>query len=840
MGNVNRINDFQGFLEKNKATFGKHTSQRIFILGTGPSVNQVDISLLKGETVVATNVFTEHPQFTEIAPQYYVTADPRFYQADADGGVLSTFLKIIGKIQKASDRTKLFLPLNYAYHLRNLTELQKLDINWFLYGQNIDPLAKIDFSQAIPPLGQNILNIALMLAFHLDASEIYLTGFDHGGVVKTFDKIKHHFYKKLATDDSSKQIYSSADLERCMFTHLNQLQILKRYLEKYHISLFTTSKDGGFKMFPYVRYSSLFRERLTSITKLSESCRVEDKVNQANPALTQLEKVGEYPKNYFQKLGEYYEALGDKQRAEKAYSEEGLLYGNPETSLDRSTRQTIVDVIKDFVIADGDAECCQVYSKGTWQSYSRSGFWQKVEQYSGLFSSYCQPGSLILFIKQTDINLLAAFIGAIHAGMRPALLSPKTRKIAETEYHRKVDHILEQTEAKYIFSDTLSSDHSFEGVKLLTPDMSHVKIKPASNDSEIALAQFSSGSTGLQKAVFISHGALIKHMKNYGDAIALTEQDRIVSWLPLYHDMGLIACFLMPLMRGVPFMIMDPFDWLTRPQLLFDAIATYRCSLCYLPNFAFHVLANKCQSVDFSSMRMFVNCSEPARDSSQQLFLQKFPGLKKENIAVCYALAENTFAVSQTPVAQAPVSKTLNGKKILSCGQIIPDTKVKIINANNDGIGEVAICGDSLFSYFLGGTVEKTEGYYPTGDLGFIDNDELFITGRIKDLIIINGKNFYPQDIEHCVSEVEGVYPGRVVCFGVENYVTGTEQLVILLETNANADSNKVLRNIHQNTLSEFEVIPITEILPYMTLVKTSSGKVSRTRNRELYLARNK
>ena len=107
-------------------------------------------------------------------------------------------------------------------------------------------------------------------------------------------------------------------------------------------------------------------------------------------------------------------------------------------------------------------------------------------------------------------------------------------------------------------------------------------------------------------------------------------------------------------------------------------------------------------------------------------------------------------------------------------------------------------------------------------------------------MIIINGKNFYPQDIEHCVSEVEGVYPGRVVCFGVENYVTGTEQLVILLETDTNADSNKVLRNIHQNTLSEFEVIPITEILPYMTLVKTSSGKVSRTRNRELYLARNK
>ena len=424
--------------------------------------------------------------------------------------------------------------------------------------------------------------------------------------------------------------------------------------------------------------------------------------------------------------------------------------------------------------------------------------------------------------------------------MRPALLSPKTRKISEAEYHRKIHNILEKTESKYIFSDTLSNDQNYKGIKLLTSDMSYDQIKPLLRREKIAFAQLSSGSTGLQKAALISHDALIKHMKNYGDAIALTKRDRFISWLPLYHDMGLIACFLLPLMRGIPFMVMDPFDWLAKPQLLFDAVATYRCSLCYLPNFAFHVLANKCQSVDFSSMRMFINCSEPARASTLQLFLQKFPELKKENLAVCYALAENTFAVSQTPVFQVPVAKKINGKSVLSCGKIIPGTQLKILNANDDGIGEVAICGDTLFSQFLNSNIEKIDGYYPTGDLGFISNDELFITGRIKDLIIIHGKNFYPQDIEHCVSEVKGVYPGRVVSFGIENNNAGTEQLVILVEIEANADSGKVLRDIHQNIFNEFEIIPIAEILPYMTLIKTSSGKVSRTRNRELYLSRNK
>jgi fatty-acyl-CoA synthase len=167
--------------------------------------------------------------------------------------------------------------------------------------------------------------------------------------------------------------------------------------------------------------------------------------------------------------------------------------------------------------------------------------------------------------------------------------------------------------------------------------------------------QHSSGTTGLQKGVALTHTAVLNQLAAYSQAIALHADDVVVSWLPLYHDMGLIAGFLLPLVQGLPLVLLSPFDWVQHPALLLQAIDRYRGTLCWLPNFAYNHCARRIrrrdkEAVSLASMRLFINCSEPVRHSSHQLFLEAFAaqGVTPDRLGVSYAMAENTFAVTQT------------------------------------------------------------------------------------------------------------------------------------------------------------------------------------------------
>ncbi len=828
--------DIQSLLAKNKETFDKHSNQRIFILGSGPSVNDCDLTLLHDEITIAVNQFSFHPDLERIAPDYYVTADPIGYRADEEGGHLSLTLRILDNLKILENKPKIFLPLLSASHLADHPQFKIHDVNWFLYNDRKNESQRIDFSQDIPTFGQNILNIALMLAFHLGASEIYLVGFDNGGVVQDF--VTTHFYNALGHEDEAQSRYTLSDLERCMYTHLNQLNRLKRYAENRGITIFTTAKDGSFKLFPYVRYSSLFRSMVNASASQAKQLLKQGKADEAQAQLQRLAKLGEYPKGYHQLLAEAYRLQNDLQGSKDMLALEKRLY--PDNGSART--KGITAVIHQHIEQDPSAECFSIWQGGTWHTYSRGDFWRQMQEYAVLFASHCPPHSLVLFIKRTDMDLLAAYLGAIHADMHPAQLSPQSGKISVAEYQRKLDHLLKVTGARFLFTDVENTLPQIENVRILTRESKRGPLQTIGTPtSEIALAQFSSGSTGLQKAVFLSHKALLEHMHRYGDFIQLSENDRLISWLPLYHDMGLIACYLMPLMRGVPFMIMDPFDWIAKPQRLLDAITQYHCTLCYLPNFAYHVLANKGKPTDLSSVRLFINCSEPAKPATHRTFLQKFSSLREEQLAVCYALAENTFAVSQTPVGKSALVYKLHDKEILSCGTLIDGTEVNILNPDTDGVGEVAIRGETLYSHFLDGQDQSVDGFYPTGDLGMMRDGELFITGRIKDLIIVNGKNIYPQDVEHAVSNVSGVYPGRCVCFGVDSEASGSERLVVLAELLDDAVLPDTDKKIRAAVLAETGIAPdIVELVPYMTLVKTSSGKISRSRNKERYLQRKK
>ncbi|HEY4176418.1 MAG TPA: AMP-binding protein [Kofleriaceae bacterium] len=482
-----------------------------------------------------------------------------------------------------------------------------------------------------------------------------------------------------------------------------------------------------------------------------------------------------------------------------------------------------------------EALCFALRADGGWRSHTRGDLRAAIERYAALFRASLPSRSLVLFIKNLDAELLAAFLGAIEAGHVPGQLSPPSPKIAPAEYTRRVQHVLAATRAGAIFVD-----HCPPGLDVVpAPECERLFVRagqPPFPEDATALVQFSSGSTGLQKGVLLSHRAILAHSRSYARALALGRDDTFVSWLPLYHDMGLMACYLLPLTCGLPFVQMSPFEWLAAPEVLFDAIEKFRGTITFLPNFAYHVLARKAKQRDLSSMRLFVNCSEPVSDRAHAVFGGAF-SIDDARLSVSYAMAENTFAVSQRRPDHTYHPRSFGQKSVPSCGHVVAGTEICVVDADAEGIGELCIRGDYLFDRFLDGSRPLTEdGFYRTGDLGAVTDDgEVFVTGRKKDLVIINGKNIYPQDIEAICSEVRGVYPGRTVALGVENPATGSEDLVVIVERDGSASDATMRVEIITRVNGDFGIVPKKiVVVPHMTLVKTSSGKICRTRNREL------
>ena len=500
-----------------------------------------------------------------------------------------------------------------------------------------------------------------------------------------------------------------------------------------------------------------------------------------------------------------------------------------------------------------------------------------------------QPGEVVIIILPLSADLICAFFGAILAGAIPSIMPFLTEKLSPDQYRSSLSALFEITRpaATITYPEFLEEVVRARGTQRLPREIIVADEVPTLLDTDphrlpglladpddIVLLQHSSGTTGLQKGVALSHRSVFNQLNSYGRAIRITSEDVIVSWLPLYHDMGLIAGFLMPILMRVPLVLMSPFDWVRAPARLLRAISDHRGTLCWLPNFAYNFCAQKIrdrdlEGVDLSSWRVIINCSEPMHWSSHQMFLERFSpnGLRPQALATSYAMAENVFAVTQggitSPVVvenidlraffdnqHAELSKDVNHSiKMVSAGQPIANTSLKVVDSNGKlltdrQIGEIAIRSDCLLTgyYNRPDLTEKAfiDGWYQTGDLGYLANGELFVTGRKKDLIIVGGKNIYPQDLERLASDVEGVHPGRVVAFGVFNEAAGTEEVVIVAEVDdlqpdiRQAIADKLRQHITRNSDIALRYAHIVE---RGWLLKTSSGKIARAANRDKFNA---
>lgn len=515
--------------------------------------------------------------------------------------------------------------------------------------------------------------------------------------------------------------------------------------------------------------------------------------------------------------------------------------------------------------------------RGAEHTITRGEFLQAAQAYSGrLAAAGLGAGDLVILVLQHSLDLVYAFWGAALLGAVPSIFPFLTEKLDPDLYRQRVKTLVEHSDAKVVitypefYAPLTELLAGLDCTVLSTADAAAGGLPPAAelDPSTVALLQHSSGSTGLQKGVALSHRAVLRQVEAYGKAIALDPQtDVIVSWLPLYHDMGLIAGFVMPVLSGTHLVLMSPFEWVRQPTSLLEAIGRHRGTLCWLPNFAYKLIARSVRpgaEFDLSTWRAVINCSEPVYDESHQIFAEKLAasGFSPNALGVSYAMAENTFAVTQTAIGQpakvdvveiaalqerGDAVPAAEGKRVVSCGAPIESVELGIFDAERNPlperrVGEIGLRSEFMLSGYykrpdLSEQAITNDGWYLTGDMGYLADGELYISGRKKDLLIVGGKNIYPQDLEDIANRTTGVHPGRAVAFGVLDERLGSEKVIIICELQEGADPVAAEQELRAKVVQETEVtVGDLRFVPRGWILKTSSGKHARTDNREKYL----
>ncbi len=546
------------------------------------------------------------------------------------------------------------------------------------------------------------------------------------------------------------------------------------------------------------------------------------------------------------------------------------------------TPDTIVAVLAHNAEAAPDRPACIFRDReGRESTVSRGRLWQRSAAFAArLTADGVQPGETYLIAVRQNEQALCAFLGAMIAGAVPAFMPfPTVKQNADLFWssHRELfalvgarhfltyranDRMQEVIPPGAILRHMEDVADWFEA----PPGQPSMPLAAMPAPHAVALLQHSSGTTGLKKGVMLSHAAILTQVRHYATAIGFGPDDVIASWLPLYHDMGLIACFMMPILVGAPVIMLDPFEWVGTPTVLLDCIGQHRATFCWMPNFAFQHLVRTAppgRQWDLSSMKAFVNCSEPCKPEAFALFHERFAasGLRPDALQVSYAMAENVFAVTQTAPGAPPRIIDIDietmetearvappvgaGRAMVSCGPPLAETEIMILDPGGQPaaaarIGQIAIRSACLFDGYnrlpeL--TREKlVDGWYHTGDLGFLEGGELFVTGRQDDLMIVYGRNYYAHAIEQVASLCPGVVPGRVVAFAVENVASGSRDAVLLVESDGSRTEAEMRRQIKTYVFDTTGLLlHAVRVHSRGTLVKSTAGKISRSYNKALH-----
>ncbi len=496
----------------------------------------------------------------------------------------------------------------------------------------------------------------------------------------------------------------------------------------------------------------------------------------------------------------------------------------------------------------------------------------------------------VVIIMPQAIAAMTVFVGAMMLGAVPAILAYPNFKVEADKYRFGLAGVTANLSARAVVIDDQFPDDMLEYVALgdsaeLVRAADATTAAPAGElcvyeaaTESLAFLQHSAGTTGLQKGVALTHAAVLRQLRALTQALQIDgSSDRVYSWLPLYHDMGLIACFMLPLVCHMPVVMQSPLDWVMHPESMLQIMSEYRCTLAWLPNFTFQFVPRRTpperwRQYDVSSVRALINCSEPVRAASIDEFYQAFApsGLKRSALQSSYAMAENVFAVTQSGINGRiePARIGADGRRFrsehkivqveegadgaiyfLSSGQLLPGNEVRIASESgkilSDGeVGEILIKSDCLFEGYYNRpdltAKALVDGWYHSGDLGFYLDEELYVVGRKKDLLIIGGENIYPQDLEEIAAAHPAIHDGRAIAMGLYNPDLGTEEIVLVAEVEREElleNAATIEREVRTQIVAGTGVAVRTILLkPPKWIVKSTAGKPARSNTREKLL----
>ncbi|MCK9382860.1 MAG: AMP-binding protein [Sulfuritalea sp.] len=505
---------------------------------------------------------------------------------------------------------------------------------------------------------------------------------------------------------------------------------------------------------------------------------------------------------------------------------------------------------------------------------------------AGLRQIGIAPGQCVALMLPTGLEFFHSFFGILLAGAVPVPIYPPTRPGQIEDHLRRQAGILQNCEAAALIS--------FDAARLvarilsgLVPSLREVttphelrdagkSAAPAADHhagaNDIALLQYTSGSTGNPKGVTLDHGNLLANIRAWGQAVQVMPSDVVVSWLPLYHDMGLIGAWLGSLYHACPLVLMSPLDFLARPERWLWAIHQHRGTVTAAPNFAFelclrHLDPARLQGLDLSSWRYAANGAEPVAAEALARFAAAFRpyGFRAEALAPVYGLAECTVGLAVSPPGRGPLIDhvrreplaagealpaavdDVHALHLVACGRPLPGHEVRIVDEAGGElpprrVGRLEFRGPSATrGYYRNAEASSQlirDGWLDSGDLAYLAEGDIVITGRIKDTIIRGGRNLYPYELEEAVGAIPGVRRGCVAVFGVAVAGQGTEKLVVVAESReADAAARQdLIRRINALAVDLLGTPPDDVVLvPPHGVLKTSSGKIRRSATRDVY-----
>jgi 1-acyl-sn-glycerol-3-phosphate acyltransferase len=503
---------------------------------------------------------------------------------------------------------------------------------------------------------------------------------------------------------------------------------------------------------------------------------------------------------------------------------------------------------------------------------------------AGLQARDVQSGQTVALMLPTSRSFFASFFGILLVGGIPVPIYPPTRPSQLEEHVRRQVGIL--TNARSVMLITVPEALSLTKVlRALVADLrsvvtaddlattSDTYTRPPIQAQDIAFLQYTSGSTGTPKGVILTHANLLANIRAMNQVACTTSEDVFVSWLPLYHDMGLIGAWLGSLYCAYFLVLMSPLTFLARPARWLWAIHSHQGTITGGPNFAYELCLSKIdasdlEGLDLSSWRLAFNGAEPVSPETIARFCDRFAdyGFRPETMLPVYGLAENSLGLAFPPLGRGPsidhirrelfirTSQAVPAEQdetqtlsFVSCGPPLPGYEIRVVDTTGYEVperqeGRLEFRGPSSTSgYFRNPEATASlfhDGWLDSGDMAYIAEGEVYLTGRAKDIIIRAGRNLYPHQLEAAIGNLPGIRRGCVVVFGSQDPISGTERLVALAEIrHPHAKDDASLRHSIDNLAIDLLGTPLDDLVlvPPHTVLKTSSGKIRRAACKEFY-----